>query len=100
MNTDIKLMITLAGNQRLPHLGADIFKDKELTCFYLRTLIKGFDGWDPILTNKDCIWAAYYYAVEVIKGRWPEAEHLIARNGDYWRAYEVFLTRFPLKLPL
>ena len=89
MNTDIKLMITLAGNQRLPLLEADIFADFELTWFYLNALSKGgCEEWYPkIPSTFDCEWAAYYYARDVIKGRWPEAEGILLKNKYIAKLY-------------
>ena len=89
MNTDIKLMITLSGNQRLPHLEADIFADFELTCFYLNALSKGgCEEWYPKITSKfDCEWASYYYAKYTIKGRWLEAEGILLKNKYIAKLY-------------
>ena len=118
MNTDIKLMIALAGNQRLPHLEADIFADFELTCCYLNTLCKDEDWLEEVDTNyrsaraaycysvhildarwseaepiiSGIPWIAMHYAVDVIKGRWPEGESAIASNATYWKKYNDFLS--------
>ncbi len=40
---------------------------------------------EKILQNGDPKWA-YYYATNVIKGRWPEVENLIA-SDPYWAVY-------------
>ena len=95
MNTDIKLMITLAGNQRLPHYEAAIFANHELTCYYFNALYQ--DVHCPHLTHIECARAAYGYARHVIKGRWPEAEPIIARNADYACRYakHVIKSKYP-----
>ena len=36
---------------------------------------------------------AYQYAIDVIKGRWPEAEPLIQQDEDYWNQYK-FIFKF------
>ena len=94
---DIKLMITLAGNQRLPHLEAAIFADCEFTYFYLDALLKG-ENWysGTIETKKGCAWAAFWYAKYTIKGRWPEAEAVIASNTVYRGWYNKFLSELPI----
>ena len=83
---DIKLMITLSGSKRLPHLEADIFKDAELTCYYLNAICKDLDWYYTCNAKDDCSIAAYRYAVHVIKGRWLEAEAVInsAETGKFW----------------
>ena len=93
MNDDIKLMIAIAGNRRLPHLEVNIFADHELTCFYLTILCKDLYWWDPINTHLECAWAAYYYFKDVLRCRWPEAEALIASDEDYWAWYAHTLSR-------
>ena len=97
MNTDIKLMITLAGKQRLPHLEADIFADYELTCFYLTVLCRDLGQYDSLDTKNDCAWAAYRYAGDVLKGRWLEAEAMISSDAQfaYFYAKVVIKGRWP-----
>ena len=89
MNADIKLMITLAGNQRLPHYEAAIFADLELTCFYLNTLCKDNEWICPCNTKADFdfVRVTCWYARRVIKGRWPEAETLIASDPGHVHKY-------------
>ena len=98
MNTDIKLMITLAGKQRLLHLEDVIFTDNELAGFYLTALCKD-ERWDGGLIESvhDCAEIAYYCAFYVIKGRWPEAERLIASDAEhaYYYATDVIKGRWP-----
>ena len=84
MNTDIKLMITLAGKQRLPHLEADIFADSEVACFYLRTLCKD-EEWhfSTRETPYELARNTYFCAKHIINGRWLEAERIIASHGRW-----------------
>ena len=93
MNTDIKLMITLAGNQRLPHYEAEIFADFELTSYYLNTLCKDVQWARVVETRVRCAQLASYYAEYVIKGRWPEAEAVISRDSECWTWYRHFICR-------
>ena len=91
---DIKLMITLAGKQRLPHLEADIFANHDLTCFYLNTLCKDEQWYSAAIeTPYSCAWTAYLYARHIIKGRWVEAEAVI--DIHHRRAYNISFPRLP-----
>ena len=74
----MKTIITLAGNRRLPHLEEEIFTNRVLTKFYLKQLCKDFT-WCNVsgCTGPEL---AVTYAVDVLHGRWPEAEHLFVEN--------------------
>lgn len=87
---DLKLLLALNGNKRLPQLEQDIFSsDNETIIVYLRTLIIGYlyDVNEDQVLVKLCIdtlnvesipWAVSYYAAMTNDAcAWPEAEPLL-----------------------
>jgi hypothetical protein len=83
---ELKTLLALNGNARIPHLEDEIFANKELYTWYLVELNKDkewFSEFDPCEPS-DIIWLACSYANDVIKGRWTEAEVLIM--ADPWLA--------------
>jgi hypothetical protein len=78
-NNDILTIIKLRGPIRSPELEEEIFADKKLYTCYLESICskyKEYEAYEP----GDIAWLAYSYASEVIKGRWPEAESVIATD--------------------
>ena len=90
---DIKMMIALSGSKRLLlQYEVEIFANHELTCYYLNTLCKDEEWYEIIRIKLDCARAAFRYANDVIKGRWPEAESLImcsASSAYYYAKYVI-----------
>jgi hypothetical protein len=98
---ELKMLLALNGNRRIPHLEEEIFASKKLYTFYLEELI---DRKMPelMLYNIDSEyfnspWLAYKYALDVIKSRWTEAEAVIATSPCWscWYAIEVIGSRWP-----
>jgi hypothetical protein len=93
---ELKTLLALNGQQRIPYAENEIFGNIELTDVYLKSLCysRRHRPW----SNSCIAWYAYWYAAHVIKGRWPEAELLIksdkiARNyymGDVMQYVEDF----------
>jgi len=71
-------------------------KDPEWAYYYARDVIEGRfpEGEEAIATNP---WSAYRYARDVIKGRWPEGEAVIATDpySAYNYAINVIGGRWP-----
>ena len=90
-NTDeIKVVITLTGPKRLPHLEAEIFADENLTTLYLNTLCK-----DQLWANQHThnLYHACYYARFVMNSKWYAAEAMISRNTYWFKWYRDVLRR-------
>jgi hypothetical protein len=73
----------------------------EWAYWYARNVIQGrWPEAEPVIMgNPD---AAYQYAQDVIQGRWPEAEPVIMGNPDaaYWYARDVIQGRWPEAEPV
>ena len=107
---ELRVLLALNGNKRVPDLEAEIFANFATADFYLNSICKKYNWYDiespiselaylyiaeeihspwpeaePILllTAED----AYYYAVYVLKARWPEAEAIIHTDSTYWSHY-------------
>ena len=52
---------------------------------------------ESLLEHKQALLWAYWYALHIIKGRWPEAEATIMTSSywAYWYAYNVIKGRWP-----
>jgi hypothetical protein len=111
---ELKTLLALNGNARIPHLESEIFSDPDLYQFYFTKLSHstalGFD----IITKCDIArfvymyadmmsfrwieaeqfvstqsgWATYY-AINVIEDRWPEAEAAIFSDPYWCRFYNL-----------
>lgn len=97
---ELKLLLSLNGNQRLPHLESEIFSGTiEMRNFYLECMTRfrldnrglteyvAFDH-ARIRGQYDAEWAVYMYSKLVIKGRWKEAECVFAINSTWWTEYK------------
>ena len=83
--------------ERMPEVEAVIATDPEWACWYAIDVIK--DRWpeaETVISTTDPYWA-YRYAKDVIKGRWPEAETVIVTNllWAYRYARDVIKGRWP-----
>lgn len=74
---ELKLLLSLNGGQRIFHLEQEIFASRSLSNTYLNTLCSQYQWYRPGTSND---WLVYFYARNVIKWRWPEAEFLILRH--------------------
>lgn len=90
IDNEIKTIIALSGNRRLPELETEIFSDEELTTFYL-TALRGNTSITPTNGN-----IAFWYANKILKSRWHEAEDIIMKNPRYacWYAEDVIRGRW------
>lgn len=87
---ELKTLIILSGNKRLPDLEEEIFSNKELTNVYLRELFVVYPDKDFYIHNSHHIdTLVYTYAKHIIRGPWPEVEHIIINtdNGYWWKHY-------------
>ena len=91
MNIDeLKMLLALHGNTRLVYMESEIFANKELYKCYLESLCSKYIS--DVSGHQPPVWA-YYYATEVIEGKWAEAEAVIATNRMYANWYnEIFGT--------
>jgi hypothetical protein len=70
--------------------------DPEQAYWYAKDIIKGRWPEGEAAISKHPYWA-YYYARDVIKGRWPEGESTIAKDSQeaYWYAKDIINGRWP-----
>ena len=83
---EIKTLIALTGNKRIPDLEAEIFADATLTKLYLHTLCKT-QSW--YIHYNSISFMAYAYAVGVMNTPWPEAESIIKIDRDIRNHYDL-----------
>jgi hypothetical protein len=91
---ELKTLLALNGNQRIAHLEKEIFADEKLYTCYLESICSKYVEYEAYEPGKpgDLSWLAYMYAGEVIKGRWPEAEAVIATDRYWAYRYNVNVT--------
>jgi hypothetical protein len=94
---ELKMLLALNGNQRIPYAEEEIFADKILYKVYLVHLRHCVS--DLVSFEEDIevfSWLAFEYARMEIKGRWPEAETIIVTNAQASAqyAYEILCCRF------
>jgi hypothetical protein len=86
---DLKILLSLNGNNRLPHLEKEIFSSRELYTLYLCKLAETCDiSVYDVEEIDDMCWVIYSYSKYVIHARWPEAESVILLNlrwGTWYR---------------
>ena len=83
---ELKILLALNGNKRIPHMEEEIFANGYLTRIYLTRLVAGIgDHDDPELFSNG--YHIFYYARDVIKARWYEAEAAIKDTG-WWYEYK------------
>jgi hypothetical protein len=81
---ELKTLLALNGNQRLPHLEEEIFADKSLYTVYVVSLCKNFDRLELYKKRIENIsWLIFRYATSILKSRWPESELVIAKDRYY-----------------
>lgn len=73
-----------------PKLVKIIATDPHFSYWYARDIIKGRWPEGEIVVAKDP-WYAYMYAKNVIEGRFPEGEPTLERDPNMWRMYNDFL---------
>jgi hypothetical protein len=98
---ELKTLLALNGQQRLPHLETEIFADITLYTCYLESLCSKYE-WYRHYDTKDPLdigWLVLSYAELVIQGRWPEAEHIIITTTvphyAYLYAIDIINDRWP-----
>jgi hypothetical protein len=98
---ELKILLTLNGQQRLPHLESEIFASRDLYTCYLDALCKDYD-WYENYSNYGIGCIAYRYSKSVIKGRWPEAEKVIATSPQFAYCYAKYVIkgRWPAAEPI
>jgi len=70
------------AQKRMPEHEPLIMQYAELSYWYARDVIKGrWSEAEPVISES--ISSAYFYARDVIKGRWSEAEPMILKNARY-----------------
>jgi hypothetical protein len=89
---DLKMLLALNGNNRIPHLEEEIFTSEELYNCYICELSKGkmwYSQHNEIDGNNISLWL-FFYAKYTMESRWPEAEHIIAKSrvvSNYYNSY-------------
>ena len=81
---ELKTLIALAGNKRLPYLEVEIFADSELTKLYLHNLCKEYHWYSA---SNPIIQLAFRYVCAVNLGRWSAAELLFAQDPQFAYLY-------------
>jgi hypothetical protein len=93
---ELKMLLALNGNQRIPYAENEIFGNTPLYFYYITALTEKYD-WvtqhalsvaGP-LDDLDIKWLAFRYAYAIIGKRWPEAEKIIITNAHYSYHYSV-----------
>lgn len=98
---ELKVLLSLNGDKRIPELEVEIFSDTPLTYLYLThmsqymsdnrphiTLNELFKE-DVIASEKQAAWAIYWYCVYFLPNGWPEAEHIISKDRGWYKHYRV-----------
>jgi hypothetical protein len=90
---DLKTLLALNGNQRLPHLEVEIFADIILYTCYLESICSKYVWYKSYHKDRsgDLAWLVYVYTYNVIKDRWVEAEAVIAEDPNWMRRYRTFI---------
>lgn len=97
---ELKILLALNGNKRLPELEEEIFSNEKFSFLYLNKVTRGvwtFDyGWDTFSHITDCPEVIYVHAHEILKSRWIAAEHIIATDPyhAYYYAQDVINGRW------
>jgi hypothetical protein len=86
---ELKTILALNGNKRLPHLESEIFTSSELYTCYLESLCSKYWWFESYIPDAagQLPWLAVRYAREVIHSRWPEAEKVIATDPEWAYRY-------------
>lgn len=92
---ELKLLLSLNGDQRLPHLEKEIFTNRCLTVYYLERLIIDLNEGTQIsiirdktkTTANDLAWAVYIYSKYKIKDKWPIAEKFLSEDPHWYNCY-------------
>jgi hypothetical protein len=96
---ELKTLLALNGNVRIPYAEDEIFVDKELYLYYLEALCKEYEWYKYYtpLDDTEHAWLALNYSNYIIKGRWIEAESIIATDPHwaYHYAKDVIKGRWP-----
>jgi hypothetical protein len=91
MNRDeLKMLLALNGNQRLPHLEEEIFSDENLYSYYLVEICNIYIWCCHYSNCDDYAGLAHMYAMDVIGDRWPEAEAVIFSDFMWSVMYNKF----------
>ena len=105
--TELKLLLALNGNSRLPHLEEEIFANSVLTVTYLYCLSRVFitNAYTMYDTVEDFVilerqaWAVYYYCSLILKEPWEEAEVVLmnyAMEVGFGNDYNYFTMYYAL----
>jgi len=84
------------SGKRMPELELTISKDAQYSYFYARDVIKGrWELAEPAI-SKDALYS-YYYARNIIKGKFISGEAVISKNArySYWYAINVIKGKLP-----
>jgi hypothetical protein len=97
---ELKILLALNGNQQIPYAEEEIFNSKELSLIYLLAISEDL-LWHKDYTYEDIPHLAYNYAIDIIKGRWPEAEKLIQEDMPSRFRYNIYMRHIgeDFKLP-
>jgi hypothetical protein len=79
---ELKILLVLNGNQRIPYAEDEIFSNKSLYTLYLKKVCNEYviDG------SSDLPRLVYLYATDAIKDRWLEAERVITKCS-FWSVW-------------
>jgi hypothetical protein len=96
---ELKTLLALNGQQRIPYAEEEIFSTDELYEFYLESISSKHIWFEDYIKDgmAGLSWIAYSYAHEVIKGRWLAAERIILTEKDFtfYYATDVIKGRWP-----
>lgn len=78
---DLKLLLALGGNKRLPHLEKEIFSSGKLIIdFYVRSICKECNWYAP---HDEVATMVMYFSEHNLCDRWLQAEQVI-RDDVFW----------------
>jgi hypothetical protein len=94
---ELKTLLALNGQQRIPYMESEIFVDKELYTFYLEHICSKYSWFFEDTISRTPTHLAFLYACEIIKDRWPSAEGIIiaSPHTSYFYAEYVIKGRWP-----
>jgi hypothetical protein len=93
---NLKMLLALNGKQRIHYMEPEIFASKRLYKRYLNNICSAYDFYNEY-TDVSPGTLIYYYSWDIIKGRWPEAEKVIANDSNwaYYYAMYILKARWP-----
>jgi hypothetical protein len=88
---ELKTLLALNGNQRIEYAESEIFADNIMCVHYLHEVTRHHIQEGP--ENYDIKFLILECSEYVIKGRWPETEHIIIDDAFYSSQYAFYVIR-------